>query len=267
MSDEFKIPEKFENSVGKLSEFLKPMCTEKRYEKFVNILEQRSKNILTVFESTHHMHNISAVIRNIDSFGFMNLMFIYTQETLKFRISDTVDRGSSQWLFLSYKNSIAEGIQSLKNSGYKIAAVTLPDFSRTFQNYQREICSYSTQDFQSLTFQEIIKNHKIALIFGSELAGISREWQDYIDFYVSVSMFGFCESLNVSVCAAVILNSLRTVMSENQLLCPYTEKEKKVILDFWLSRDYRHAETLIQNKNEELYEYYLFVKSKGFLVS
>ncbi len=266
MSYSFFIPENFKNQIGELTEFLKSMCTQNRYEKFLNVLSNRSKNVITVFENTHHAHNISAIIRSVDSFGFMNILFLYSLENMKFRASDSIDRGSSQWLFIQHKNKISETADYLKNSGYKIACVTLPDFSRTSQNYLHHIPAFSTNELNSKKFTECLKESKIALIFGSELIGISEEWKNYVDLYIYVDMYGFSESLNVSVCAALILQSLRNFFEKNNCLLKYTEIEKKIIMDYWMSRDYLHSETLIQNKKKELFDYYLFVKKGLFFL-
>ena len=48
----------------------------------------------------------------------------------------------------------------------------------------------------------------VALVFGTELTGLTQEAIDGADAYVKVPMYGFTESFNISVCAALSLFSL-----------------------------------------------------------
>ena len=54
-----------------------------------------------------------------------------------------------------------------------------------------------------------------ALVFGTELTGLSQEAIDHADGYVKVPMYGFTESFNISVCAALSLFYLTERMRAN----------------------------------------------------
>lgn len=229
-----------------------------------NIVNKRSRHILTVFENTHHSHNISAVIRSVDTFGFLDLFFVYSNPQMRFRATDTIDRGASQWLFPKRLTSIKKCAEILKESQYKIALVSLPDFSRTSQNYLNQLPSFSCVDFFTNSFHNFVQDEKIALIFGSELLGISPEWNEFADMYVHVDMFGFTESLNVSVCAGIILHSLRQCFEHRQKNISLTELEKKLVLEHWITKDFTNARQYISNRKPELLAWFEFVRSGHF---
>jgi tRNA G18 (ribose-2'-O)-methylase SpoU len=50
-----------------------------------------------------------------------------------------------------------------------------------------------------------IPNQKIALIFGNEVDGVDQEAINASDYIIEIPQFGTKHSLNVSVCAGVVL--------------------------------------------------------------
>lgn len=261
---QYFIPKDLENDFGKISASLKGFFTENRIAKMEKIVQNRSRQVLTVFENTHHAHNISAILRTIDSFGFMDLFFLYSNHEIRFRTTDAIDRGASQWLLPKRLASISECAAILKKGNYKIALVSLPDFSRTAEHYLTKIPSFSSNNFHSASFQNFIGEQKIALIFGSELHGVSPEWKDHADFYVSVQMYGFSESLNVSVCAGIILQNLREQLARFQKDFYLNEFEKALILEHWIAKNCPNAFQYIENRQPQLLKWFEFVRSGKF---
>jgi tRNA (guanosine-2'-O-)-methyltransferase len=51
-------------------------------------------------------------------------------------------------------------------------------------------------------------SQKTALVFGTELTGLTPKAIEGADAYVKIPMYGFTESFNISVCAALSLFSL-----------------------------------------------------------
>ncbi|WP_148698136.1 TrmH family RNA methyltransferase [Silvanigrella aquatica] len=264
MPTQYFIPEYLRNDFGKINAALRGFLTETRLAKMQNIAQKRSRQVLTVFENTHHAHNISAIIRTIDAFGFLDLFFLYSNSEMRFRAADTVDRGASQWLMPKRLTSIEDCAKILKDSNYKIALVSLPDFSRTSEHYNYHIPSFTSQKFCTDEFKNFIGNQKIALIFGSELHGVSPEWKNYADMYLSVEMYGFTESLNVSVCAGILLQSLRESLLQSQKNFHLNIKEQELILEHWIAKTCPNALNYISSRMPELLPWFEFVRSGQF---
>ena len=261
---QYFIPEKLRNDFGKINAALRGFLTDARIAKMEKIVQSRSRQVLTVFENTHHAHNISAILRTIDSFGFLDLFFLYSNKNIRFKTADAIDRGASQWLMPKRIESIKDCAQILKNSGYKIALVSLPDFSRTSEHYLEKIPSYSSNKFYTEEFKHFIGEQKIALIFGSELHGVSPEWKHFADMYVSVEMYGFTESLNVSVCAGIILQSLREYLSINQIHFLLSKQEQNLILEHWIAKTCPNAYEFISTRQPDLLNWFEFVRAGHF---
>lgn len=257
--DKFNIPENFKEHVGQITNVLAPIVTEKRLEKMQKIAKQRSRQVCVVFENTHHAHNISAVLRTMDAIGFLDVFFLYHNPHIRFRTNDSIDRSASKWLLIKNFSSIVETAEKLKEDGYKIALVSRPDFSRTSTNYCDELKAFSTEQFDDVEFRTSIENHKIALIFGTELYGISPEWSKYADFYIYIEMYGFSESFNISVCAAITLNRLRESLKKDQLLKTLSDDEQRLLTEYWIVKDTAHAKEYIQKFNPNLLEWYQFL--------
>lgn len=264
ISMDYFVPKKFEHDVGKLISEISPFITKERFQKMQNVANQKSRHVLTIFENTQHAHNISAILRNVDAFGFLDLFFVYSNEGVRFRANETIDRGSSQWLLPKRFTTIDGCANILKENGYRIALVTLPDFSRTSHDYQKMLPSFSSNQFRSSEFENFVEKDRIALVFGSELMGVSQQWQSYADLYVSVDMYGFCESLNVSVCAGILLNSLRESFERSGDLLRLNDFERNLILEHWICRDYSHAYKYIETRKPDLLPWFEFVRSGGF---
>lgn len=83
-------------------------------------------------------------------------------------------------------------IQKLKSQGYRIVA-TMPHSD-------------------DVILSDLDMNQKTALFFGTELQGLSEVVQENADVFVKIPMYGFTESYNISVSAALCLQELTTKM-------------------------------------------------------
>jgi tRNA (guanosine-2'-O-)-methyltransferase len=264
ISTQYVVPEHFKQDVGKVSQVLKSFLTAQRLSKIQNLAAKRSRHVLAVFENTHHAHNISAILRTFDAFGFLDLLFLYSNPQIRFRSGDAIERGASQWLMAKSLNSFNDCAVFLKKNGYKIALVSLPEFSRTAQHYLNDLPAFGSHEIATPQFQNMIGDNKIALIFGSELLGISKEWTSYADFYLFVQMYGFTESLNISVCAGILLQSLREFLERKNKEFLLTPQEKKLIEEYWIAKTCSKAYSYISTRHFELLEWFLFVRSGNF---
>ena len=95
---------------------------------------------------------------------------------------------------------------------------------------------------------------KIALVFGTEMEGLSEIAIENADGHLKIPMFGFTESFNISVSAAIILHHL-------------TDKLRKSDIDWKLKDDEilntRLAWVRSVLKHPEMYEQE-FIKAKGW---
>jgi tRNA (guanosine-2'-O-)-methyltransferase len=141
--------------------------------------------------------------------------------------------GAGKWLHLKKYNNTGntnsqEAIQKLKQENYRIVA-TVPG----------ENCI-------SLDAFDVSKG-KAAFVFGSEINGISPVMRENADELLTIPMFGFTESFNISVSAAIILFTLLEKVKRNKINWQLSPDEKNSLLLEWLKLSIKRPELLIQN--------------------
>lgn len=188
----------------KLLSYLENFITSERTERFLQILEKRTKYITVAVEDVFQLHNTSAVIRSCEIFGIQEAHVI--EGRFGKRLDKNIAMGAQQWVDVRRYNNTIDCIKKLKTEGYKIIATT-PYNNSCFLN-----------DFKI--------DNKIALFFGTEKEGLSKEVIDQADGFLKIPMNGFTESLNISVSAAIIVQHLTSKLKENNFPWQLTEEEK-----------------------------------------
>ena len=82
--------------------------------------------------------------------------------------------------------------------------------------------------------------HPTALVFGTELTGLTQEAIDHADGYVKVPMYGFTESFNISVCAALSLFYLTEKMRSNKDISWQLSQDEQATLKLYWSMQVIH---------------------------
>ncbi len=201
-----------------LLEYLSTFVTPERLALFNKVLNERTKYITVVLEDIFQSQNASAVLRTCDCFGIQNVHVIENRNT--FDVNKEVALGSSKWLTIQKynqaENNSLQAIQTLRKNGYRIVATT------------------PHRNDQSLNDFDLLKG-KTAVIFGSELPGISEIIMNEADEFLKIPMYGFTESFNISVSAALVLHhlsgKLRDLKGLNWRLTEAEMKRNKTPLD------------------------------------
>ena len=207
---------------------LQPFISEERMQKFDLILANRTRHFTVAVENIFQSHNASAVMRNCDCFGVQDLHVIANDN--QYELSKHVAMGAEKWVdmhsYYKKENNTQDCIDAIKSQGYQIVATTphtddvlLPDF-------------------------DISK--KSAFFFGTEKEGLSDLVMDQADEYVRIPMYGFTESYNISVSAALVLHDVVTRLKKSQVAWQLSEEEileKK--LD-WAVKSIRSGEQILK---------------------
>lgn len=205
-----------------LVDHLSRFVTGNRLTQFQRVLDGRTRYITVVLEDIFQSHNASAVLRTCDCTGVQDVHIV--EKRNEYEINRDVALGSNQWLTLHYYNkgmenrgddSIAMAVNALRKEGYRIV-VTSP---------HKEGTTPETFD---------LNKGKAALLFGTELKGLTGSALELADEFIWIPMTGFTESYNISVSAAVILYSLRKRLEQSSLEWKLGAKEKTEIMLGWL---------------------------------
>lgn len=203
---------KWENVPEDTWEILSPELTKKRKDKIEQVSRARTSHIALVLQDVANEHNVCACLRSAEAFGIQNVYVV--NEKKNHRLS-TVAKGSSSWLTVHNFRTIEECSAALKARSYKLAAAV------PAQN--------------SVPLQELELKDPVAVLFGNEHDGLSQEWKNYVDLYFTIPMFGFVESLNISVGAAITVQYLahkaKLKLGEEKFFL--SESERVSLLNQW----------------------------------
>ena len=202
---------------------LSTFITEERLNLFYANLKQRTNYITIVLEDIFHSQNASAVLRTADCFGVQNIHIIENRN--QHNTNPNVSLGSSKWLTETFynqnKNNTKECLQSLKKEGFKILATT-PHNAKSIHDID-------------------VNNGKIALLFGAEKKGLSDLGLQMSDEKVKIPMYGFTESYNISVAAALCLQAIVSKIRASTINWQLTEKERDEVLLNWLRNSIKES--------------------------
>jgi tRNA (guanosine-2'-O-)-methyltransferase len=202
---------------------LAPLVTEARARRIEQVLDARLASVSVVLENLHDPHNGAACIRSIEALGLAGLHVIETAE--RFSAAKAVTRGCHKWLAIERHAAFASAAATLRGRGVRLYAA-VPD---------------APDDLESLDVSQ-----PCALVFGNEHAGVAEESIAACDGRVSIRMYGFTESFNLSVSVALAVQAIasrrRAALGTLGDLSP---AEKDVQRARWYARDLRGAEHIL----------------------
>lgn len=202
-------------------ELLAPFMEEGRKSRISEVINRRTKGLVLVLENLYDPHNISAILRSAEAMG---LQYVYLAGTYPEELNPDISLGSECWLTVGRKEKPVELVDRLKAKGYKIAA-TVPDED-----------GIDPLDYKG--------GEPVALLLGSEHAGLSRELVEASDLKLTIPHHGFTKSLNVSVASAIFVYVL--LKNERLRNCPLDDDEKAEILDLWAHRSVPRADQILK---------------------
>ena len=206
------------------------LISENKRDLFDRLAPLRTRHIAVVLEDIYQSHNASAVLRSCDCFGVQDVHVIEANNP--FNPAGDVAVGSSKWVDYYPYHDTPSAYQRLREMGYKIVATT-PHTNDTL-----------------ITDLDI--SQPIALVFGTELTGLTPQAIDLADSYVKIPMYGFTESFNISVCAALSLFSITERLRRSDIPWQLTDEQVLDLKLHWCTQAIRDGEKVLQNLIENL---------------
>jgi tRNA (guanosine-2'-O-)-methyltransferase len=183
--------------------------------------------LTVVLEDIYQPHNASAVLRTCDCFGVQDVHIIENQN--KYEVNPDIALGSSKWLTMikhkGKENNTPDALQKLRDKGYRIVA--------------------TTPHKNDVNLQELsIDKGPIALVFGTEMRGLTDNALTIADEFVKIPMYGFTESFNISVSAGISLFYLTEKIRNSNIDWQIPEDEKIDILLNWAQQVVKRSDLL-----------------------
>lgn len=213
---------------NKLFDHLSQFVSDHKKAMVEKVLAQRSRYVTVVLENIYQSQNASACIRTCECMGLQDIHIV--EDTAKYHLNIRVLKGSYKWMNLQrYRarkvNNTEACFNHLRNEGYRIFVAD------------------PAEDGISIDDLDITAG-RIAIVFGNELRGASPYSLDQADQKVKIPMFGFTESLNVSVSVAISLNTILSKLRRSNVPFSLTESEKNLIRLSWYRKIVRRSDVV-----------------------
>ncbi len=225
---DFKGMKTIEEQVKYLREFV----VDDKNALFERLIQERTDYVTIVMEDLYQSHNQSAVMRSADCYGIQNVHLIENRN--RYDSTSTVSQGAREWLTIHRHrksgNNTPEALAELKSAGYRIIATTP-----------------HTNDV--LVDELDLAKGKMAFILGTELTGVSDTVFEQADEFVKVPMYGFTESLNVSVCGAIIMYSVMQRLRRSGIDWHLTDKRKSEVVFQWYKNAIKASDEILERFN------------------
>ena len=148
------------------------------------VVANRTRTLTVVMEAFCDPQNVNAVLRTCEAFGIQELHAV--EGPMKpWDRNKKISQNADKWLDVRRWSATAECLAHLKEEGFAVYATHLGDGARPLG--------------------ELSFAGKVALVFGNESRGVSREALALADASFAIPMRGFVQSFNVSVAAAISL--------------------------------------------------------------
>jgi len=204
---------------------LQEYLTPRRKMLFEKVLAERTNHLTVVAQDVYQLHNTSAVVRSCDVFGIQNIHVI--EEKIPRRIDKEIAMGAQKWVDINRFNSVKSALKTMKKKGYQIVATT-PHINDT------ELLDFDV-------------TQKSCFFFGRETEGLSEEVMKEADCFLKIPMYGFTESLNISVSAAIILQNVTNRLRKSNVNWSLTREERLEKRLDWCKKTLKSHEAIIDN--------------------
>lgn len=218
--EEKRLPKYIKQSPERVIEILAPFLTERRRQRIEKVLNQRIGKLKVVFDRPYDPHNCGAALRSCEGFG-IQYVDIIKHPSRDFFISKKVAQGSHFWLSIKLFDSPQSWINSIKDIKEFIIG----------------------GDPKGIPIEELkTPPLPIILIIGNEHDGLTPEIKEICHKLVSIPMFGFTESFNLSVATALLLSYITKLLPRGDI----NEEEKLRIKALWYYRSCEEAPLLLE---------------------
>ena len=143
--------------------------------------------LAVVLDNVRSTHNIGSIFRSSDAFLIEKIFLCGITAIPPHSEIHKTALGSTDTVEWEYFKETRDVIAQLKSEGYVIAAIEQAENSILLDDFLPGL------------------RQKYAVVFGHEVRGIQQRIVDGCDFTIEVPQFGTKHSLNISVCAGIVL--------------------------------------------------------------
>ena len=212
------------NKLQETFDYLKQFLTDERLSKIEHFSQESSDFVLPVMEDVYQFRNAAAIVRSVEACGFHHVVAL--EEENVFNPNLKVTKGAETWVKVEKMPNNLDSLKEIKNRGYKILAVSPENNATMLPDYEVK--------------------EPIALVFGTELEGVSDEILEFADETLAIPMYGFTKSFNVSVAAAICMYELKQKLMKSGIDYKLSEEKLLEMKIRWTVNSIRSGEELLE---------------------
>ena len=205
-------------------DYLKQFLTDERLSKIEHFSKESSDFVLPVMEDVYQFRNAAAIVRSVEACAFHHVVAL--EEENIFNPNLKVTKGAETWVHVEKMPNNLDSLKEIKNRGYKILAVSPEKNATMLPDYE-------------------IKE-PIALVFGTELEGVSDEVLDFADETLAIPMYGFTKSFNVSVAAAICMYELKQKLMKSGIEYQLSDQKLLELKIRWAKNSIKSSEQILE---------------------
>lgn len=204
-------------------------ASDGRMARLENVLANRTFDLLPVMEGVYDVGNMLAVCRSTEALG-IGCAAIVSSKGLNFKASGRTSGGALKWQRVERFDSTTSALRAAKSRGMRVLTT---EFEGAYP--------MSHYDWTIPT----------AVVFGNEKTGVSEEARAMSDGGVFIPMYGFTESLNISVAAALVMShAVSDRIARRGFHGDLSDEEKEILRGVYASKLIPHSQR--QGHLEEL---------------
>jgi tRNA (guanosine-2'-O-)-methyltransferase len=211
---------------GQIRTYLAPFVRPERIARLESVLARRTFHLTALLDQVHDPHNISACLRSCDACGIQTLHII-SEDGDPVTMNREVTQGTHRWLDIIYHQDTAAAVTAIKGAGYRIMVSELHAAS------------------PPVPLRDLPLQTPVCLVFGNERDGVSEALREAADLSFLVPMWGFVESLNISVALGISFHLLRERLDHELKGALISPSEQTAILDGWLLEEVPRARSVL----------------------
>lgn len=203
-------------------DYLKQFLTPERLEKIEQKSHESSDFVLPIMEDVYQFRNAAAIVRSAEACAFHKIVALESKNVFEPNLQ--VTKGADTWVEVQKQPHDLKTLEKIKAQGYRLVAVS-PENNAT-----------SLPDFHI--------TQPVALVFGTEWQGVSDNFLDYCDETLAIPMYGFTQSFNVSVAAALCMYDLKQKLIRSGIDYQLNEEKRLQLMIRWAVNSIRSGQEI-----------------------
>lgn len=148
---------------------------------------QKKFPITIILDEIRSLTNVGSFFRTSDAFNVDKIYLCGITATPPHREIQKTALGATETIEWEHRETTMEVVEELKAKGIKICSIEQTEETTLLQDVKN------------------LPDEHYALVFGNEVNGVNQDVIDASDHIIEIPQFGTKHSLNVSVCAGIVM--------------------------------------------------------------